>query len=126
MTKKINFKEIKTTIPSNITISKINDLNINSKRITLNVNVISKKYYEVDNSIIVILDIEDSTGKMKAILGGNRNNSFITFIESITVGLKYKICGNVYLYDDELNDIELPFINEIKENKMFFVYALQQ
>lgn len=125
MTKKINFRKIETTIPYDAFISKINGLG-RVKNVTLDVNVVSKKIYELDDAMFVLLKVFDNTGEMFALLVGNRNTDFQKLVQNIRFGLKYRIAGNVSMIDDSLDEYQdLPFRNEISGDKVFCIYALQ-
>lgn len=124
MTKKINFRKIETKIPYNSFLSKIENLVGRVKNVTLDVNVVSKKIYEVEDTMFVLLDIFDNTGEMSALLVGNRNVDFQTLVQDIKFGLKYRISGNVSVIDDSFNEY-LPFRDEISGDKVFCIYALQ-
>lgn len=124
MTKKINFRKIETTIPEDKFISTIIGLIGKIKNVTLDVNVVSKKIYELEDSMFVFLDIADNTGGMSAVLVGNRNADFRTLVQDIKLGLKYRIAGNVSVIDDSFDE-DLPFRDEISGDRLFCIYALQ-
>ena len=124
MTRKINFRKILTTIPYDSFVSQIHGLVGRTKNVTLDVNIASKRIYELEDTMFVFLDILDNTGNMSAVLVGNRNVDFRTLVQDIKLGLKYRIAGNVSLIDDSLDD--LPFRDEISGDKLFCIYALQK
>lgn len=123
MTRKINFRKILTTIPYDSFVSQIHGLVGRTKNVTLDVNIASKRIYELEDTMFVFLDILDNTGNMSAVLVGNRNVDFRTLVQNIKLGLKYRIAGNISLIDDSLDD--LPFRDEISGDKLFCIYALQ-
>lgn len=125
MTKKIGIKKIETTIPYDSFISCIDGIAGAVKGVTLDVYFTSKKIYELEDTMFVLLDIYDKSGEMKALLVGNRNQDFISLVDNIEYGLKYRISGNVSVVPGDADDVELPFINEIKNSKLFCIYALQ-
>lgn len=124
MTKKINFRKIETTIPEDKFISTIIGLIGKIKNVTLDVNVVSKKIYELEDSMFVFLDIADNTGGMSAVLVGNRNVDFRTLVQNIKFGVNYRVAGNVSVIDDSFDD-DLPFRDEISGDKLFCIYAIQ-
>lgn len=124
MTKKINFRKIETTIPEDKFISTIIGLIGKIKNVTLDVNVVSKKIYELEDSMFVFLDIADNTGGMSAVLVGNRNVDFRTLVQNIKFGVKYRVAGNVSVIDDSFDE-DLPFRDEISGDKLFCIYAIQ-
>ena len=123
MTRKINFRKILTTIPYDSFVSQIHGLVGRTKNVTLDVNIASKRIYELEDTMFVFLDILDNTGNMSAVLVGNRNVDFRTLVQNIKLGLKYRIAGNISLIDDSLDD--LPFRDEISGDKLFCIYAIQ-
>lgn len=127
MTKKIGIKKIETNIPSDSFISSIDGIAGAVKGVTLDVYFTSKKIYELEDTIFVIFDIYDSTSKMKALLVGNRDKDFTSLVDSIKINddVRYRISGNVSIPDDT-DDAELSFMNELKDNKLFCIYALQR
>lgn len=124
MTKKINFRKIETTIPEDKFISTIIGLIGKIKNVTLDVNVVSKKIYELEDSMFVFLDIADNTGGMSAVLVGNRNVDFRTLVQNIKFGVNYRVAGNVSVIDDSFDE-DLPFRDEISGDKLFCIYAIQ-
>ena len=127
MTKKIGIKKIETTIPYDSFISCIDGIAGAVKGVTLDVYFTSKKIYELEDTMFVVFDMYDSTGEMKALLVGNRDKDFTSLVDSIKidVDVRYRISGNVSIPDDT-DDAELSFMNELKDNKLFCIYALQR
>jgi len=127
MTKKIGIKKIETTIPSDSFISSIDGLIDKLNKVTLDVYFTSKKFYELEDTMFVVFDMYDSTGKMKALLVGNRDKDFTSLVDSIKINdnVRYRISGNVSI-PVETDDAELSFMNEFKNNKVFCIYALQR
>ena len=127
MTKKIGIKKIETNIPSDSFISSIDGIAGAVKGVTLDVYFTSKKIYELEDTMFVVFDMYDSTGEMKALLVGNRDKDFTSLVDSIKidVDVRYRISGNVSIPDDT-DDAELSFMNELKDNKLFCIYALQR
>lgn len=127
MTKKIGIKKIETNIPSDSFISSIDGIAGAVKGVTLDVYFTFKKIYELEDTMFVVFDMYDSTGEMKALLVGNRDKDFISLVENIKVSadVRYRISGNVSIPADT-DDVELPFMNDVKNNKLFCIYALQR
>lgn len=129
MTKKIGIKKIETNIPSDSLISSIDGIAGAVKGVTLDVYFTSKKIYELEDTMFVVFDMHDtdSTSKMKALLVGNRDKDFISLVDNIKVSadVRYRISGNVSIATDT-DDVELPFMNDVKNNKLFCIYALQR
>lgn len=127
MTKKIGIKKIETNIPSDSFISSIDGIAGAVKGVTLDVYFTFKKIYELEDTMFVVFDMYDSTGEMQALLVGNRDKDFISLVENIKVSadVRYRISGNVSIPADT-DDVELPFMNDVKNNKLFCIYALQR
>lgn len=125
MLKKIGIRKIETEIPYDVFVSSIDGILGPVKDVNLDVYFTSKKIYELEDTIFVVLDMCDSTAEMKSLLIGNRDKDFISLVNNIKYGLKYRISGNVSVVPGDADDIELPFISEIKNSKLFCIYALQ-
>lgn len=127
MTKKLGVKKIETTIPYDVFISSIAGLVDKVSKVTLDVYFTSKKIYELEDTMFVVLDMYDSTDEMKALLVGNRDKDFTSLVDSIKINndVRYRISGNVSIPADT-DDAELSFLNELKDNKLFCIYALQR
>lgn len=125
MLKKIGIRKIETEIPYDVFVSSIDGIVGATEGVNLDVYFTSKKIYELEDTMFVLLDIYDRTGEMKAFLVGNRDKDFISLVDSIKIddAVRYRISGNVSIPAD---DIELPFMNEFKDNKLFCIYALQR
>lgn len=127
MTKKIGIKKIETSIPCDVFVSSIDGIVGAAKGVNLDVYFTSKKIYELEDTMFVVLDMYDGTGEMKALLVGNRDKDFTSLVDSIKINddVRYRISGNVSIPDDT-DDAELSFMNELKDNKLFCIYALQR
>ncbi len=125
MTKDVKLRRIKTSIPNDVFVSSIDGILSPVKDVNLDVYFTSKKIYELEDTIFVVLDMCDSIAGMKALLVGNRDKDFISLVDSIKIddAVRYRISGNVSIPAD---DVELPFMNEFKDNKLFCIYALQR
>ena len=128
MAKKTGIRKIETNIPYDTFISSIDGIIGTVKRATLNVYFTSKKIYELDNNMFVVFDIYDNTGEMKALLIGDRDKEFISLVDSIKVNdnfVEYKISGDISIPVD-IDNLGIPFIKDIKNNKVFCIYAIQK
>lgn len=119
MFKDIKIRKIETSIPYDAPVSSISNLTDGSKA-TLEVYFTSKNTYEVDGKKFVILDIMDNSVEMKAMMLIDGSNNIV---DEINFGLKYRIAGIVSVVDGD--DNELPFLDEVKGSKVFFIVALQ-
>jgi len=125
MTKKIEIKKIETMIPYDAFISKIANITGEVKHVNLEVYFTSKEIHEIKDTMFAVLNMCDSSGEMKAILVGNRDNEFVSLVNKIKHGLKYRISGNICTLSDEIDEVKLPFIDELKNTSIFCIYALQ-
>ena len=127
MTKKIGIRKIETSIPCDVFVSSIDGIVGAAKGVNLDGYFTSKKIYELEDTMFVVLDMYDGTGEMKALLVGNRDKDFTSLVDSIKINndVRYRISGNVSI-PVETDDAELPFMNELKDNKLFCIYALQR
>lgn len=126
MTKDVKLRRIKTSIPDDVFVSSIDGILGPVKDVNLDVYFTSKKIYELENTMFVVLDMYDGTGvDMKALLVGNKVDHFISLVNGIKLKVKkYRISGNVSVPDGD-DDAELPFMDDIKNSKVFFIYAVQ-
>lgn len=125
MLKKIGIRKIETEIPYDVFVSSIDGLISKVDRVNLLVYFTSKKIYELEDTMFVLLNMYDNSGEMSALLVGNRDADFQTLVQNIMFGLKYRIAGNVCTLDNDTEDVELPFIDDIKGKKIFLIRALQ-
>lgn len=125
MTKKIGIRKVETEMPSDAVISQIATLSDNDKHVTLEVSVQLKKIQEIESTTLALLDIKDKSGCMQALLFGDNGKEFTSLLNSIKDGFTYRIGGNVATISDDTEDVELPFIDDIKGKKIFLIRALQ-
>lgn len=125
MTKKIGIRKVETEIPSDAVISQIATLSENDKHVTLEVTVQLRKIQEIEDTTFALLDIKDKTASMQALLFGDDGKEFASLLNSIKNGFTYRIGGAVATISDDTEDVELPFIDDVKGKKMFLIRALQ-
>ena len=82
VSKDINLKKIDTVVGNNY-ISKIGDIVGNIKNITIEATLKNFKKIELKDSIVVILDLEDNTGKINALLVVERDEKSFGIIKNI-------------------------------------------
>ena len=123
----IRFKKVETTIPEDIQVSSINKLSTKEKNITLEVHFISKDIFEVDGAMFVLFNMYDSGGEMRALLVNNISKDFSNFVKDIKLPFKYRINGNVSTIKDDadLDELEIPFIDRLKNTRVFLIRALE-
>ena len=125
MTKKIGIRKVETEMPSDAVISQIATLSDNDKHVTLKVTVQLRKIQEIESTTFALLDIKDKSDCMQALLFGDNGKEFTSLLNSIKDGFTYRIGGNVATISDGTEDVELPFIDDIKGKKIFLIRALQ-
>lgn len=125
MTKKIGIRKVETEMPSDAVISQIATLSDNDKHVTLEVSVQLKKIQEIESTTLALLDIKDKSGCMQALLFGDNGKEFTSLLNSIKNGFTYRIGGNVATISDDTEDVELPFIDDVKGKNIFLIRALQ-
>lgn len=125
MTKKIGIRKVETEMPSDAVISQIATLSENDKHVALEVSVQLKKIQEIESTTLVLLDIKDKSGCMQALLFGDNGKEFTSLLNSIKNGFTYRIGGNVATISDDTEDVELPFIDDVKGKNIFLIRALQ-
>lgn len=125
MTKNVKLRRIKTSIPDDVFVSSIDGILGTVKDVNLDVYFTSKKIYELENTMFVVLDMYDSSDEMKALLVGNRDKDFTSLVDSIKFGLKYRVVGNVSILTNDEETAALPFIDELNNSRVFCIYALQ-
>lgn len=84
------------------TISKIGNVVDKVKNATFEVIIKDIQIVETDNDIAVIMEVQDETGTMNALLVGEREEEFTKVVNGLKIGSKYRIRANVSMLDDEL------------------------
>lgn len=125
MLKKIGISKIETEIPYDVFVSSIDGLISNVDRVNLEVYFTSKKIYELEDTMFVLLNMYDNSGEMQCLLVGNRSQEFISLVDNVKYGLRYRVSGNVCTLDNDIEDRKLSFTNEIKNGKVFCLTAIQ-
>lgn len=82
-------------------ISKIGNVVNKVKNATFEVMIKDMKTIENGNDIAVIMEVQDETGTMKALLVGEREEEFTKVINSLNINDKYRIRANVSMLDEE-------------------------
>ena len=132
MSKDIKFKKMDNIVNQDY-ISKINDIaGKKVKNVTIEANLIDFKIFELEETIIVVLKFEDSSGRIDALLVGNRDQEDKKIINSLIKHNHYRIRGTVITlteeYLEELNPLfesTNPLKDYIKEDKLLCINALQ-
>lgn len=125
MTKKVKFRKIETELPSDAIITQISNIDDNTRYANFEVSVHLKKIQEMEDTMFALLDIHDKSDSMKALLVGDKSENFTSVLNGIKDGFTYRMCGMVTTINDDVDDVELPFIDDIKGKKIFLIRALQ-
>lgn len=83
-------------------ISKIGNIVDKVKDATFELIIKDIQIIENNNDIAVIMEVQDETGTMKALLVGEREEEFIKVVNSLKIDSKYRIRANISMLDDEL------------------------
>lgn len=125
MTKKVKFRKIETELPSDAIITQISNIDDNTRYANFEVSVHLKKIQEMEDTMFALLDIHDKSDSMKALLVGDKSENFTSVLNGIKDGFTYRMCGMVTTINDDVDDVELPFIDEIRDKKILLIRALQ-
>lgn len=83
-------------------ISKIGNIVGKVKNATFEVIIKDIQITENDDDIAAIMEVQDETGTIKALLVGEREKEFTKIINSLKIDNKYRIRGDVSILNDEL------------------------
>ncbi len=130
---KVKYKNIKTDIPSNTRISKIENAVNKDKNVTFEVIIDDKNIYEFEDTIFMILSIRDDTENISALVVGNSTVETENLFKSIHLQEKYKINGNIatdidFVYEGllELVKGDKKIKKEMLKDKILLVRAIQK
>ena len=130
---KVKYKNIKTDIPSNTRISKIENAVNKDKNVTFEVIIDDKNIYEIEDTILMILSIRDDTENISALVVGNNTIETENLFKSICLQEKYSINGNIttdidFVYEGllELVKDDKKIKKEMLKNKLLLVRAIQK
>ena len=130
---KVKYKNVKTDIPSNTRISKIENAVNKDKNVTFEVIIDDKNIYEFEDTIFMILNIRDDTENISALVVGNNTIETENLFKSIRLQEKYRINGNIttdidFVYEGllELVEDDKKIKKEMLKDKLLFVRAIQK
>lgn len=130
---KVKYKNVKTDIPSNTRISKIENAVNKDKNVTFEVIIDDKNIYEFEDTILMILSIRDDTENISALVVGNNTIETENLFKSIRLQEKYRINGNIttdidFVYEGllELVKDDKKIKKEMLKNKLLLVRAIQK
>lgn len=130
---KVKYKNIKTDIPSNTRISKIENAVNKDKNVTFEVIIDDKNIYEFEDTILMILSIRDDTENISALVVDNNTIETENLFKSIRLQEKYRINGNIttdidFVYEGllELVKDDKKIKKEMLKNKLLLVRAIQK
>ena len=130
---KVKYKNVKTDIPSNTRILKIENAVDKDRNVTFEVIVDDKNIYEFEDTIFMILNIRDDTENISALVVGNNTIETENLFKSIRLQEKYRINGNIttdidFVYEGllELVKDDKKIKKEMLKNKLLLVRAIQK
>ncbi len=130
---KVKYKNVKTDIPSNTRILKIENAVDKDRNVTFEVIVDDKNIYEFEDTIFMILNIRDDTENISALVVGNNTIETENLFKSIHLQEKYRINGNIttdidFVYEGllELVEDDKKIKKEMLKDKLLFVRAIQK
>lgn len=132
---KVKYKSVKTEVPDDTYISKIESVIGKVKNVTFEVSLEDMKIYELEDVMFVIMNIKDNTGVMSALIVSNNDNETKEVINTISNNLKskYLISGmtatNVDFMREQLNELTENndiFKKDMFKDKMLLVRAIQR
>lgn len=112
-------------------IVKIGDITDNIKNITIEAFLNDLKKFELKDTIVIILDLEDVSGKINGLLIADRDDESAKIIDTIIAGKEYQIRGNIFKMNDGIKNDFYNFTNKSIENyivssKILFVKSIKQ
>ncbi len=130
---KVKYKNVKTDIPSDTRISKIENAVNKDKNVTFEVIIDDKNIYEFEDTILMILSIRDDTENISALVVDNNTIETENLFKSIRLQEKYRINGNIttdidFVYEGllELVKDDKKIKKEMLKNKLLLVRAIQK
>lgn len=112
-------------------IVKIGDITDNIKNITIEAFLKSLKKFELKDTIVVILDLEDVSGKINGLLVTDRDDESTKIVDTIIANKEYQIRGNIIKMNDNIKNDFYNFTgksveNYIVGNNVLFVKSIKQ
>lgn len=120
--KNIELKEIKTNIPKDAFLSRIEGIIGNVKNVAFEGTFSNMHVYELQKGIIALFDFSDKTGTIPALIVGNRNKKFKDFLENLIMKHTYKVRGNVCKIEED--DEQLPFSKDLLNKSILAITAV--
>ena len=120
--KDIGIKEIKTNIPNDTFVSRIDGIIGNVKNVVFEGSFSNMHVYELEKGMIVTFDFNDKTGTIPALIIGDRDKDFKDFLESIILSHTYRVRGNVRLVEEA--DDQLPFSKDLLNKSILAITAI--
>lgn len=120
--KNIGIKEIKTNIPDDAFVSRIEGIIGNVKNVVFEGSFSNMHVYELEKGMIVTFNFNDKTGTIPALIFGDRDKDFKNFLESIIMSHTYRVRGNVCLVEEV--DDQLPFSKDLLNKRILAITAI--
>lgn len=120
MIKKLKFRGINGRIKKfDEYISKIESLVGNIKNVVIEATIEKIKIFEYENTILVLMKVNDGSDNITTLLIGNRDNNFKNIVKMLDVNNLYLIRGNVYINYAEIFKENLNLLNINISDKEF-------
>lgn len=120
MVKNIKLKSVDAIVNGDY-ISKINNIVENVRDIVLEVKVDKYKIFELKDIILIILHLEDKTGKICALLAGDRDDEgFKKIVRHIGINSYCRVRGSISFLDEDMyEDLDDMFNDDINLKDYF-------
>lgn len=126
MTKKVKIKEINNKVKNfDGYITKIESIAGKIKDVVIEATIKKLKIYEKEDIILVLMNIEDETDNITALLMNERDLEFKMLVKKLEVNNKYRIRGNVLMDNEEISQEYFSLAQEeLNEDKLLFITSI--
>ena len=111
-------------------ISNIEDIVGKTKNVTIQATVKEIKKFEFEDTLVVILNLVDNSGKINGYIVSDRDKQELEIIDSISKDHQYSIRGNILILNDEvINNLFSDYkeiINYIQSDKLLVVQSIKE
>ncbi len=111
-------------------ISNIENITGKVKDITIQATVKEIKKFEFEDTLVIILNLVDNSGKINGYIVSDRDKQELEIIDSISKDHQYSIRGNILILNDEvINNLFSDYkeiINYIQSDKLLVVHSIKE
>lgn len=127
MTKKVKIEEINNKVENfDGYITKIESIAGKIKNVVIEAIVKELKIYEKEDIIFCLMNIEDGTDNITALLMNERDLEFKMLVKKLEVNKKYRIRGNVLMNNEEISQEYFSLAQEeLNEDKLLFITSIE-